>query len=112
MAGIRPSVTTLKGWPHDRLAPGNLRSPRCVYLAIVGPFSKILEQELILPWPPQPPRGDTSAPGFCPQPRAYNILISCHYRACQACEDTDKNCESLRSQRLTCHCARAPASTR
>ena len=27
MAGIRPSVTMLKGWPHDRLAPGNLRSP-------------------------------------------------------------------------------------
>jgi hypothetical protein len=27
VAGIRPSVTTLKGWPHDRLAPGNLRSP-------------------------------------------------------------------------------------
>jgi hypothetical protein len=27
VAGIRPSATTLKGWPHDRLAPGNLRSP-------------------------------------------------------------------------------------
>jgi hypothetical protein len=27
VAGIRPSVTTLKGRPHDRLAAGNLRSP-------------------------------------------------------------------------------------
>jgi len=26
-AASLPSVTTLKGWPHDRLAPGNLRSP-------------------------------------------------------------------------------------
>jgi hypothetical protein len=26
-AGIRLSVTMLKGWPHGRLAPENLRSP-------------------------------------------------------------------------------------
>jgi hypothetical protein len=79
-------------------------------LVIVGPFSKVLEQEFIPAWPPQPPRGGTSAPSFCPQARAYStfayLVTTGHVKP------PDKNCVSLRPQRLTWHCALAPASTR